>query len=92
MGFRDRASMIHTTEVPVIQFAEPCIRLESLESEYQGERFLQDDLKQRIIDGNWSNVSAREKPFKRFVLQLSIDDKGYIRVGSKLLPPQSLQK
>ena len=53
-----------TTEVPVIQFAKPCIRLESLESEYQGERFLQDDLKQRIIDSNWSNVSAREKPFK----------------------------
>ena len=24
-----------TTEVPVIQFTEPCIRLESLESEYQ---------------------------------------------------------
>ena len=80
-----------TTEVPVIQFAEPCIRLASLESEYQGKRFLQ-DLKQCIIDGNWSNVSAREKPFKRLALQLSIDDKGYIRVGSKLVPPQSLQK
>ena len=73
-------SCIHdTTEVPVIQFAEPCIKLESLESEYLSESFLQ-DLKQSIVDGNWSNVSAREKPFKRLALQLSIEEKGYNRV------------
>ena len=76
--------LVSATRVPMIQFAEPCIELESLESEYQGDRFLQ-DLKQRIIDGNWSNVSALEKPFKRLALQLSIDDNKYIRVGSKLV-------
>ena len=86
-----RSCIDDTIRVPIIQFAEPCMKVESLESEYQADRFLQ-ELKQRIISGNWNNVSAREKPFKQLALQMSIDDKGHIRLGSKLLPPQTLQK
>ena len=52
-----RSCIDDTIRVPIIQFTEPCIKLESLESEYQADRFLQ-ELKQRIISGNWNNVSA----------------------------------
>ena len=78
-----RSCIDDAIRVPIIQFTEPCIKLESLESEYQADRFLQ-ELKQHIISGNWNNASAREKPFKRLALQMSIDDKGHIQLGSKL--------
>ena len=45
-----RSYIYDTIRVPIIQFKEPCIKLESLESEYQADRFLQ-ELKQRIISG-----------------------------------------
>ena len=78
-------------KVPQVHFSQPCIDVAQLKAEYQHDRFLQ-DLMNRIRTGDWSNVSAREKPYKKYALQLTIDNDGCIRLGSRVVPPQSLYK
>ena len=86
-----RVINVDDTKLPKIHFSEPCISLELLKNETNSDRFLL-DLKRRISNGNWSNVSKREKPFKRFAWQLSVDKDDIIRLGSKIVPPQSIYR
>ena len=79
------------SNTPQVHFSETCIDSRTLADETERDRFLQ-DVKQRIITGNWSNVSKREQPFKKIAMQMSIDDNGCIRFGSRVIPPQSLKR
>ena len=86
-----RVQHIDDIKMPNIHFSEPCISLEVLKTETNSDRFLT-ELKQRIIGGRWGRVSKRERPFKRLAWQLSVDENDVIRLGSKVVPPQSLYK
>jgi hypothetical protein len=74
---------------PRVHFSETCIETETMALETDRDRFLQ-DLKRRIITGIWSRATRRELPFKKIAMQLSLDDDGCIRFGSRVVPPQSL--
>ena len=78
-------------KIPRVHFLKPCIDIDVLKLETSRDRFLK-GLARRITSGKWSNVSKWEKPFKRFSWQMSIDENDIIRVGSKVVPPQSLYK
>lgn len=71
-----------------VHFSEPAIHLDRLKEECASDRFLQ-SLMERIVSGNWSRLSQRERPFKRMAYRLTIDD-GVVRYGSKVVPPSSL--
>ena len=86
MCIRDSSSSIS-----LVHFSEPCIDLQHLRSETLSDRFLQ-DLKQRIVDGHWSNVTKYEKSFKNMALQLSVDENDCIRLGSRIVPPRTLYR
>ena len=76
-------------KIPSISFNEPCIDINKLKNKTDCDKFL-NKLKSRITSGNWTNSSERECQFKKVAWQLSIDNNGLVRVGSKVVPPQSL--
>ena len=76
---------------PRVHFSETCIDTETMAIETDQDRFLQ-DLKRRIVTGNWSRPTRRELPFKKIAMQLSLDDDGCIRLGSRVVPPQTLYR
>ena len=92
----DSLSRVYHTQsdevkMPQVNFSEPCIDKTLLAKETKNDRFLQ-DLTKRIVSGDWSNVSKKEKPFKKLALQLTIDDQECVRLRSRIIPPQSMYK
>ena len=77
-----------SSSTPQVHFSETCIDSATLAHETEGDRFLQ-DLKRRVISGNWASVSKKERPFKRYAFEMTIDDNGCVRLGSRIGPPQS---
>lgn len=83
-----RCNFPDSASVCTVHFSEPAIYLDRLKEECASDPFLQ-SLMERIIRGNWSRLSQRERPFKRLAYQLTIDE-GVVRCGSKIVPPSSL--
>ena len=91
----DVLSRMHNSDdsvkLPQVHFTEPCISLSLLSDESRNDRCLE-SLRQRIVSGQWSNTSKWEQPFRRMAWQLSVDENNVIRLGSKVVPPQSLYR
>ena len=87
----DMSEIDHDMNIGEVNFAEPCVEVDLLRKETLGDRFLC-DLKERILEGRWNSLSAKEKPFKKIAWQLTIDKDELIRVGSKVVPPQALHE
>jgi transposase InsO family protein len=76
-------------EMPKVHFSRPCMDVSVLAAETLNDQFLS-DIRERVIHGRWSAPSARERPFKKIAWELTIDDDGLIRRGSKVVPPASM--
>lgn len=74
-----------------MNFSEPCIPIAQLKRESECDRHLM-GLSQRIISGGWGAFSRWEGHFKRIARQLTVDENGLIRFGSRVVPPQSLHR
>ena len=86
-----RVNYQDNVKVPSVHFSIPTVCTESLKKETAADRFLQ-DLKRRIVSGEWSNLSKWECNFRRYKHLLTIDDNDLIRLGSKVVAPRSLHK
>ena len=86
-----RVNFVDSTKLPDVHFTEPCLQIESLLEESGKDRFLA-EIRRRIIDGDWRRLSKREQPFKKISIQLTVDAQGLIRLGSRIVPPQPLQR
>lgn len=75
--------------LPQVNFSRPGLDVSVLAQETLNDQFLC-DIKKRIIQGDWSSSSSREKPYKKIAWELTIDDDGLIRRGSKIVPPLAL--
>ena len=73
-------------KLPTAHFSQTCISIDTLKSEYATDHFLQ-GLKRRLIDADWSNLTPREKFYKRYQNALTVED-DIIRHGSRIIPPQ----
>ena len=81
---------VDSVKLPVVHFSEPCNSIDTLKTEYAGDEFLQ-SLKRRIVSGNWTALSPRERLYKRYCNALTVEDE-IIRLGSRIIPPQSLYR
>ena len=83
---------LDSPKLPQVHLAGLCISINVLrdESSSSDERLASLRHQRTIHSGRWNNASVWEQPFKRAVLQLSVDKNNITRLGSKVVPPQSL--
>jgi len=86
-----RMQCTDNVKLPEINFFCPSIDLNILCDETNRDKFLS-NIKQRIITGNWKNTTAKENHYRRMALKLSVDKEGLIRMGSKIILPESLYR
>ena len=86
-----RVDCLDSTEVPSVNFNEPCIPIAQLKQEMKFDRRLV-SLSRRIISGDWGRVSRWEGYFKRISKQLTVDESDLVRFGTRVVPPQALHR